>query len=227
MPHYEQSQAIRRVFTKGQPISLGKRQVIIGNDSEPDGVYYINTGYVELYSINDNGDHNIRLILGPGEILPITWAYLGTHNDTLFYETLAESLLWRMSREWFQDLIKSNLDISNAMAMQLAQQMNIFDNRVENLEYRKGRERVIYRLLFLASRFGIRDKDMIKIEAPITHEIFASTINMARESVSRELEKLEKLGLVERSHHVICILDVETLASKLSRPIDLAEWRLI
>lgn len=207
-------------------MSLGKGEVVIGNDPGPGGIYYISTGYVKVYSINDDGGHNIRIIFGPGELFPITWAYLGTQNETLFYETMSSCVLWRLSREWFLKFIKRDLDISNAMALQLARQMNMFVNRVENLEYKKGRERVVYRLLYLASRFGIRENDLVRIEAPITHEVFASTINMARESVSRELERLEKENLVERSHHDICILDVEGLARKLSRPINLAEWHL-
>jgi CRP/FNR family transcriptional regulator, cyclic AMP receptor protein len=227
MSRYKQSDTVRLLFTKGQPLLFEKAHIIIGNEDQPNGIYYITTGYVKVYSINTDGSQNIRIILGSGDVFPIIWAYLGTYNETLFYEAMSVCSLWRLSREWFLNLIEHDLAISNAMALQLAQQSSILTNRMENLEYRKARDRLVYRLLFLASRFGIREHGLLRIETPLTHEILASTINLTRESVSRELEKLEKENLIERSGHSIVIFDVQGLARLLNRPINLEDWRLL
>jgi CRP/FNR family transcriptional regulator len=110
--------------------------------------------------------------------------------------------------------------------MQLAQQFRAYSDRLDNLEFNKASDRVIYRLLFLASRFGIREGNDIRIDLPITHEILANSVGLARESVSREAEKLEKANLIQRAGQNIVIKDVDVLVRKVSRPVSLKTWQL-
>jgi CRP/FNR family cyclic AMP-dependent transcriptional regulator len=228
MANYPQSPTIRRLFSKGQPITYPKGEVIIGNDEEPDGVYYIHTGYVKIYSVSDDGDEYIHIILGPGELFPLIWAYINVQASSLFSETISEVVTWRISREWFNTFAKSDLELSYAMGQQIARQYQAYSDRVDNLEYKKASERVIYRLLFLASRFGSWDKRRyLTIQAPLTHELFANTINLARESVSREFEKLEADDLIVQEGHNIHIMDVKALAGRLSQPVGLGDWHIM
>lgn len=227
MPKYQQSETIRRLFNRGQPMAIGKNEVILGNDATPNGVYYIATGYIKIYSISDNGDEYVHIIYGPGEIFPIIWAYLGIEPESLFYESISECTLWRISKKWFQEFIRTDVPFSYAMSLQLAQQFRIYTDRVDNLEYKKASERIAYRLLFLASRFGMKSRGIIVIDVPITHEIFANSVNLARESVSREIEKLERKQIVKQVDGHLHILDVGALAGQLSRPGSLGNWNLL
>lgn len=221
------SDTIRQLFSKGQPLAFGKGDVILGNEPALNGVYYINSGYVKIYSISDNGDQYIHIIYGPRDIFPLVWAYLDIQPDSLYYEAISDCVVWRLSREWFTEFATHNIKLSYALSRQLAYQFQVFSDRVDNLEYKKASERVAYRLLFLASRFGTREDGTITIDAPITHEIVANTINLARESVSREIEKLEEQHIIEQFDHRIRILDVPALVGQLSRPINLHNWNLL
>jgi CRP-like cAMP-binding protein len=229
MPSYFQNPRIRQFFSKGQPLTYDKNYVILGNEAVPNGIYYLSSGYVKVYSVSDEGDQYIHIIYGPGELFPLIWGYIDIQPESLFYETLSETLVWRMSKEWFNAYIQADLELCYALSQQLAIQFRIYGDRVDNLEYKRASERVIYRLLFLASRFGVKDRDnhVISIQVPITHEVLANTINLARESVSRELERLEAEHLIGHNGHTIQILNVEGLAGRLSRPVSLENWHLI
>ncbi|MEO8105582.1 MAG: Crp/Fnr family transcriptional regulator [Candidatus Saccharibacteria bacterium] len=227
MPNYPQSDIIRRFFTKGQPLELNKGELVLSSASATDGVFYISTGFVKIYSISDAGEEYVHIVYGPGELFPLLATYLNFATDSLFYEALSETLVWRMSRDWFMRFIAGSIEASNAMALQLAQQFQFFSERVDNLEYKKASERVAYSLLFLANRFGVRKGQSIVIEAPITHDLLASSVNLARESVSREFEKLERENIVERAAHHIVITDVNRLTDKLSEPIGFVHWHLL
>lgn len=205
-------------------MTFKKGEHIIAQDAQPDGVYYISTGYVKIYSISGNGDEYIHILYGSGELFPLVWAYLGIHPESLYYEALSDCTVWRISREWLLHFITTRPHISYALTVQLAHQFRILGDRVDNLEYKKASERVAYRVLLLASRFGVKDGKSIIIDPPITHEIFANTINLARESVSRELEHLEQEGVICRKGHKILIHDVHKLAGYISRPINLTRW---
>jgi CRP-like cAMP-binding protein len=227
MPKYAQDARIPKLFHNGQPLSYSKGEVILGNLSKPDGVYFIDSGYVKIYTISDEGEEYLSIIYGSGEVFPILWAYLDIEPEILFYETLSDCILWRISREWFNKAITLDVATGYAFAIQLAQQFSIFIDRVDNLEYKKASERVAYRLLFLASRFGIRDsEDQISIDAPITHQIFANSINLSRESVSREIEKLTQQDIIQSVNSHLIVKSIPALFHQLSQPSNFKNWYL-
>jgi CRP-like cAMP-binding protein len=226
MVESDTSNIIRRLFTQGLPETFSKGDVILGNDPEPSGVYYIASGYVKVFSIGDDGDEYIHIIYGKGEIIPLVWAYLGEITESVFYEAISEALTWRISRDWFNQFIQSHLPISYALSVQLARQFQVYSDRIDNLEYKKAGERVAYRLLYLANRFGLHVDDKIIVEVPLTHEQLARTINLARETVSRQLERLEAQHIVEQDGHRLVILDVPGLRAKISRPNNIRNWNL-
>lgn len=226
MPHYPQSDSIRQLFHKGQPLTYGKDEIILGNDGAPNGLYYIDAGYIKSYSVSDEGDEYLHLVYGQGEVIPIIWGYLGIEPEGLFFETISECAVWRIAREVFTSFIKTDSELGHAMSLQLAQQFRLHLDRLDNLEYKKASERVVYRILFLASRFGVRRGNDIVVDAPITHEDFANSINLARESVSRQIAALERDHILQRVGHHIVIHDLEALLCKLSRPISINDWHM-
>jgi CRP-like cAMP-binding protein len=197
--------------------------VLRGDD--PSGVIYIESGFVEVYSISDDGDRYVHIIYKKGEIFPLVWA-LKDVKRRIFYEAVSDVVVAEADRDDFLKFIKSDPKITYDVLSQLAQQFYIFADRLDNLEYKSARERVAYRLAFLASRFGEKQKKSVIIKAPITHELIGGSINLARETVSREIEKLEKRNLISRRGGLIVIKDIQKLAKEFSEPITLDLWGL-
>lgn len=221
------SNLIRHLFTKGQPVTYAKNEVILGNDIEPDGVYLISSGYIKVYTISDEGDELLHVIYGKGELFPLIWAYTGDEPRSIFYETISESTVWRIPRNRLMQAISTDINLCIALSIQLARQFRVHADRLENLEYKKASQRVAYRILFLASRFGVKTDNTIVLDAPISHEAFANSINLARESVSREIEKLEDANIIAKnSRHRLVIKDVGALSRRLSEPVGFASWHL-
>jgi CRP/FNR family transcriptional regulator len=75
---------------------------------------------------------------------------------------------------------------------------------------------VIAELLYFAERFGKQQGSKIIINAPITHQDIADSINMTRETASRALGKLFDEGLVGQDEHLFTILDLPRLQAALS-----------
>lgn len=228
MANYPQPRMIRQLFYQGQPLVFGKAEVVLGNRPEPNGVYYIGSGYVKAYSIGDDGDEYLHIIYGPGEIFPIIWAYLEKEREGLFYEALTSSTLWRISRGNFIEHMKTDAEVSFAFSLQLARQFQTFVGRVDNLEHKRADARIIYRILFLAIRFGKRTGSKIVIDVPLTHEMFAHSVNLTRESVSRHIGMLEKeRAILHRDDHKMEIIDLESLLSKVGHPNSLKDLEML
>ncbi len=225
MPNYSQSPIISDFFKTGQPAYFRKGDLIIGIEPEPQGVFCVEKGFVKVYSITDTGEEFVHIMYSHGEIFPYIWAYRKTNPD-LYYESLDHSLLWRVSREKFTQAAKNDARLGYELSRQLAQQFQVVHDRLDNLEYKKSSERIAYRLLFLAGRFGKKQSKSVIIDAPITHDLLARSINLTRESVSRELEKLERENIIERHGHKIIICDMNKLNQRLSKPNNLKHWGL-
>lgn len=110
----------------------------------------------------------------------------------------------------------SNSWLSEQIMRQLINTFTVYAQRIQNLGYRLPRERVIACLLDLATRFGRSQGQSTIIEAPITHQDIADSINMTRETASRALELLFKDGLVAQKDHLFIINDEKKLQAELS-----------
>ncbi len=225
MPNYSQSAVVADLFRRGQPRYFRKGDLIVGIEPTPKGVYFIDTGYVKAYSITDGGEEFLHIVYGHGELFPLAWAYREI-NPELYYEALDQTLVWRISREQFTYFAQHNVTGGYELARQLAQQFQVFTDRLDNLQYKKSSERVAYRLLFLAGRFGKKRSRSVIIDAPFTHELIAHSINLTRESVSRELERLTRQGIIGRIGHRIIIKDIARLGRNVSRPNNARQWGL-
>lgn len=221
-----QNSELAKFFMSGRSAHYSKGEVVVAGDDHSPEVYYLSKGFVKVYSIDDDGEEYTHIIYKVGDIFPFIWALKGVKRH-IFYEALNSCVLWRLPKDSFLDHLKANTDIiSYSVLMQLSDQFNIYADRLDNLQYKSAYERVVYRLLFLAGRFGKKNGANIIIDVPITHKIIASSINLARESVSRELEKLIHKGLISNEDGKIIIKNVQNLSQEFSEPVSLDYWGL-
>lgn len=204
-----------KYFCKSKPLHYKSGDIILRPDDIPSGIYYIEKGFVKVYSITEEGDEKLHVIYKPRELFPLIWVFKGITKD-IFYEALGDVILRRLSKNIFLKLVKEdNLSLLSLIDRIIAL-FDIHVDRIDNLELTKSYPRLVARLLFLAKRFGkIRGKKII-IEVPIAHKDIANSINMTRETASRELERLEKLGLIKYQDHLIVITDISKLKQELS-----------
>lgn len=217
-------QAITEVFNKGAVKKFAAGELVASGE-EAKGVFLIRHGFIKVYSISDEGNEYLHIIYKPGEVFPLIWALLG-HRRRVFYEALTDCTLNVLPKAEFIEETGRNAGFSSCLLKSLAEQFYVYADRIDNLQYKSAYEKVVYRLLFLAGRLGSKNPDGILIELPVTHELIAESVNLARESVSRQIEKLEKLGLISYQKGQILLKDPAALSREFSEPISLNLWGL-
>lgn len=210
------SKKLLDLFKKGKEISYKKGEIIIRPDDIPSGVFFIQKGFVRVYSIDINGNEKVRIIYKKEEIFPLLWVLKGIQKD-VYYEALDDVKLSRVPKELFREFIAENPNVLNELIDRLIFHFNVFVDRVDNLEISKAYPRLIAHLLFLSDRFGKKTGKGILIQIPIAHKDIAASINMTRETASREFEKLEKRGLIGYKGHLIIIKDEKKIKDELLR----------
>ncbi len=204
-------------FSDGILMRFKKDEIIVEGDEAPTGVFFIQSGYVKAYSISQLGQQNLLLIHGENEIMPLPWALDGPQKIGVFYKAMTGVTALRTSKDSLRTAMGGNSWLTEQILRQLVNTFTVYAQRIQNLGYRLPRERVIACLLDLATRFGRHTKshDTV-IEAPITHQDIADSINMTRETASRALELLSREGLVVQKNHLFVIKGEKKLKAELS-----------
>jgi CRP/FNR family transcriptional regulator len=218
------SQQLVNFFASGDEESFVNGEIITHGDY-PSGVFLITSGFVKVYSISDKGDKCIHIVYQSGEVFPLIWAFNGIRRR-VFYEAITNVTVQRVARDKFLKSVETNLELSRKMLSELSKQFMIYADRLDNLESKDAHERITHRLLFLAGRFGVKQGSAVIIKAPITHELIAESINLSRETVSREMEKLEGKKLISKTGKYIVISDVAAFADQFGDPVTLDLWGL-
>lgn len=194
---------------------FSKGEIIIQGDVVPDGVYFIQSGYVKAYSISQLGQENLLLIHGADEIMPLPWALDGAQKMGIFYEAMDNVSVKRTSKANLRNAMGANSWLTAQIMRQLVNAFTVYAQRIQSLGYRLPRERVIACLLDLDTRFGEKKGYNVVIKAPITHQDIADSINMTRETASRAIELLVKDKLLSQKDHLFIIEDEKKLQEEL------------
>jgi CRP/FNR family transcriptional regulator len=109
----------------------------------------------------------------------------------------------------------NNMWLTQEILNQAVNVIAIYTQRIQTLEFRSARGRVISEMLFMAERFGKPHGSEIIISAPITHQDISDSINMNRETASRALEQLIEEGLIGQTKHLFTIRNPEKLKEAL------------
>jgi CRP-like cAMP-binding protein len=202
-------------FSDGLLMSFEKSEAIIQAFDEPQGVYLIKSGFIKAYSISDSGNENLLLIHQAGDFIPLPWALDGLHTTGLRYEAMTDVTVLRTSKDRLRASMGVNTWLSQQIMNQVVGMLGLYTMRIQTLEYRTARQRVISELIHLAERFGKHQHGEVLINAPITHQDIADSINMTRETASRALELLFKEKIISQHDHLIAIKDLSKMRTAI------------
>ncbi len=203
-------------FSNGVLMHFTSGETIIDGINEPQGIYLIKKGFVKAYSVSDDGHGNLLLIHNVNEFIPLPWALDGAHTTGLFYEAMNDVTVLRASKDDLRMAMGNNTWLSQEILKQDVTIITAYTQRIQTLEFRSARGRIIAELLALSERFGVKHGNTVLIDAPITHQDIADSINMNRETASRALEILFEEKLLGQTDHLFTILDLPKLRESLS-----------
>lgn len=202
------SRVLEDLFQAGAHLKYEKGEIIIRQEETPQGVFLIERGYVKSYDITKYGEENLLVMRGAGQLFPLLWTMTGERTN-VFYQAMSDIELRRIDKELYLERVEADPDLSRAMLRQVLENYRIHSQRILNLEYRSAAERIAFRLVALADRFGSSTASGILIEAPLRHQDIAASTNCSRETASRELSKLEKKGFITSRDGKIIITDLD------------------
>lgn len=194
-----------KTYTKGEILTFG--------DQDPEGVTFLLDGVIEQYDISSEGNKITVNIFKPPAFFPMSWAINKTPN-TYFYAALTDVRVQQASADKTVVFLKENPDVTFDLLSRVYKGTDALLKRLTLATSGAASNRLIFELLIEGYRFGseiAEGKRSIKIR----QNNLASRSGLARETVSRELHKLENEGVITLTKEGI-VLDIEKLEHSLN-----------
>lgn len=187
-----------------------KREVVVRADDEPGGVYYLVKGYLKEYALSQDGGEFTTVFFRPDDCFPLPWAIHNfPHLRTI--EALTPVELYKAPKDAFLAFIKEHPDVVFALLSRMSSRLSGVLQRMEYIVLGNAQTKVASMLYLLADRFGVQEKEGMAIQVPLTHREVALLIGLARETVSIEMEKLSKEGILQQSGGKVTVINMTKL----------------
>ncbi|HEU0266170.1 MAG TPA: Crp/Fnr family transcriptional regulator [Candidatus Saccharimonadaceae bacterium] len=207
---------IATFFARGKNTFYARGSTIILAGEQPPGVMYITRGIVEQYDATAGGDKVTVNVFRAGAFLPMSWAITNTPNTFFFaaYTDVSAQLVDAMAAVTF---LKSNSDVMYDLLRRVYIGTDALLHRLALAAHSPACDRLSNELLIEAYRFGTA-LSATENRIRITHAALAERSGLTRETVSRELHQLAKIGLIRLSRQSIDI-DIKQLEEFTTREI--------
>lgn len=177
-----------KVFKKGD--------VIFGEGSLGNSMFFVNQGKVKLYKYTKEGKEQILNILSEGDFFgELNLLSSSKHNFNV--KALKDAKICVLSNEDMKKIIFDNPIIGIKLLENISDRLSNMGNLAQSLATNDADSRVAYLLYDLANKYGTKKNDSILVEIPISREDMANCVGVTRETLSRKLRKFEEEGLIE------------------------------
>jgi CRP-like cAMP-binding protein len=179
-------------------------KIIQDPDTIREGLFFIKEGKLSLYKLHPDGKQYTAGILGKGNMFgEIDSFSFGTNG--YYIETMEKSILCSLDKHRFEQFLLQRPQLALKFLNEFSRMIKEKEELVEILALGSVQDRILYLLLKLSRKFGIVDKNMVKIDIPLSHQEIGHMIGATRESVSIVLLELSKLEMIRTSRKSISI----------------------
>jgi CRP-like cAMP-binding protein len=191
-----------RRYEPGEPI--------VEHLDDSDDVFFIAAGQVRVTLYSSSGRIVNLRDLGAGEVFGEYPAIDGGPRSASV-EARTRCAVASMPAKAFQELLATEPQVAQALLPQLVTKIRALTTRVYEFSTLAVKNRIQAELLRLANLAPREGKSALIIPAP-THVEIASRVSTHREAVTRELNRLCRIGIAERQGSALLVKDIERLA---------------
>lgn len=203
-------QALERVKRACRGRQYGPNELIIDHLDTSDDVFFLLTGNARVTIRSTDGKAVSFRELGPGGMFG-EYAAIDAHPRSANVEALTDCLIVSMPGAAFRQLLDTESKLAKALLTHFVKEIRELTTRVYEFSTLAVRYRIQAEILRLA-RLSAPGGKTARIAPAPTHAEIASRTSTHREAVTRELNRLAKIGVLEQLNRELWITDLDRLA---------------
>jgi CRP/FNR family cyclic AMP-dependent transcriptional regulator len=201
-------------LTESQVINqYKKKQRVYSEGNYPHSLYYLISGKIRTYKINESGKELTISLYNAGDFL----GYNALLENSVYKETaetLEESEVSSIGRSDFEILINNNKKVAQKFIKLLAHNVSEKEEQLINLAYNSLRKRVADTIITLSKKYKKEDNPDFLIY--ISREDLAHIAGTTTESLIRTLSDFKNEKLIEAEAGYVKILNEKKLLEMLN-----------
>ena len=177
---------------------VAKNQVLIYQDDTTSEVYYLRSGIVKVYDIDDAGNEKILHLFRAPAFLPLA-AFGGAEAETRwFYSALTDCELSEIPHTEIEKLMEHDSDAALFLIRWFSTEVHEIMTRLNSMSKTQTRDKVIAALKYLATYHVHATRGpWYKVTFPVTHQLLADLTGVSRECVTHCLRDLHDDRLIK------------------------------
>lgn len=187
-----------------------KGEYIFFEGEAGDKFFIIKDGQVKLTKMIKNGDEQILNIFSNNDIIAEIVAFDKGHYPASAV-TMTDTAVIVFDQSELEDLIMKHPSIGVKLLREMSHRLRRAQENVRDLALKDSSAKVASLLIFLAKKYGKKQKDKVVLDISLTQQELASMIGSSRETVSRVLGQFEDEDLIKTSRKKIIIYKLDEI----------------
>jgi len=208
--------ALNQIAESSCILSYPPRRVVYVANEPPESLCVLIRGRVALGHFTRQGKRSWLLFVDAGETFAeqslLPWP---RHEECA--ETFESSQILRISAHVIRDLLPLYPQLALATIRLLGERLKRTHHRWKTQFFRSTRERLAIILLELSKQYGRQTDQGIDISIELSHEDLAGFVGSTRETVSLEIGRLRKEGLIHSSRRHLTLYEPDRWESLISQ----------
>ncbi len=189
-----------------KPRRARRGRVLFRPGDRAEHVYYLEDGWVRIYTPADGEGEITLAVVGPGEIFGEA-ALHGDREYGVYAEVMSPGALYLAPGQKLLRVAARYPEVGALVVRLLTERLWRVQNWMKELRYQEVRPRLV-RMLLNLMREGERG-----LEVALSHQDLAHLIGSTRETVTKILGELASAGLLELGYRKVIVRDPERLAA--------------
>lgn len=207
------AEALANLASRAYEQRLSQGQVLFAANEPAKGLYVVLAGSVRAFRENIDGrEQTIHVEHAGGMLAEVTVFDGGTYPSTAVAEE--DSVVLFLAREDVRRFLLQHPEAALAALAMMARKLRTVASLAEQLGLMDVSQRLATLLLEEAQRNGRDLTDGVSFSLPLSHTQMASRLGTVREVVTRGLQKLVHLGIIEIHGHRIAVPNVNELRAQ-------------
>lgn len=186
-------------FSKYPTTSFQKNVLLIQPNDEISSIYYLISGKVRMYSISKEGEEITLHIFNEKSYLPLMFA-LANKKSSYYFQAMDNVIAQKASTDEVLQYLKDNPTELFNLTTRFSFAINGLTQRIETLAFENAYHKVKNLLQYFGQKYGST--------VPFTHDEIASWLGLKRETVSRQIEKLQKEGVAKYENNKLTVTNI-------------------
>jgi len=192
--------------------ATSKKEVIHFSDDSANKIYFLKKGKVKISKYSEDDKEMILSVLGPGEIFGET-GVMGAESYGTVAEVMEDAIVCSLSINQLNMMLEKNPAFNFSVTKFIGLRYMKVQSRLESLVFKTAPERIRGFIKEMADEHGktLANGTEIMVKLKLKHEDIAKLTATTRQSVTTELNNLEKDGVIMYDRKQILIKNYKGL----------------